>query len=76
MASKCSISGRYCPMQDKTWAYGGLIRDAVSSSCPIGKYEPSDHGHTLDDTCRYFGIARSRRITEEMNGGNTNGKEI
>lgn len=75
MASKCSLTGRYCPIQDRAWAHG-LIRDVAGGSCPISKYEPSDRGHILSDTCRYFGIARSRRITEEMNGGNTNGKEI
>lgn len=75
MASKCSLTGRYCPIQDRAWAHG-LIRDAAGSTCPIHKYEPSDRGHILSDTCRHYGIIRSRMIKAEMNGGNTNGKEV
>lgn len=77
MANKCSITHEYCPFQDAFWAHG-MAGSNAADNCPIEKYADSSRPYTdaerertgasyiIDDTCRYYGISRSKELRKHF----------
>lgn len=67
MPYKCSLTREHCPVT--CFEYGG-------DACPTGQYkdssryyDPGESEHSaqaiIDDTCRYYGIARAAELKDK-----------